>query len=72
MKYRIANKTRGRIKVSSLFFIDKVDNYVSYKENERVRNGKFAKMFEEEYLKVFDEIYNKTTNSEEFEVSLFW
>ena len=68
VKYRIANKTRGRIKVLSLFFIDKVDNYVSYKGNERVRNGKFAKMFEEEYPKVFNEIYNKTTNSEEFEV----
>ena len=37
------------IKVLSLFFIDKVSNYRVYDEEGNVNNGKFAKMFEEEY-----------------------
>ncbi len=37
------------IKVLSLFFIDKVSNYRVYDEEGNDSNGKFAKMFEEEY-----------------------
>ena len=39
------------IKVLSLFFIDRVANYRSYDESGNPIKGKFAKMFEEEYLK---------------------
>lgn len=68
VKLRIANKNRGRVKVLSLFFIDKVDNYVTYDGNIRVKNGKFAKMFEEEYPKILNQFFDKATTSEEFEV----
>lgn len=40
-----------KIKVLSLFFIDKVANYRQYDEQGNSIKGKFAKMFEEEYLK---------------------
>ena len=39
------------IKVLSLFFIDKVANYRSYDEEGNPIKGKFARMFEEEYIK---------------------
>ncbi len=39
------------IKVLSLFFIDKVANYRTYDENGNPQQGKFAKIFEEEYAK---------------------
>lgn len=39
------------IKVLSLFFIDRVANYRSYDEHGNPEKGKFAKMFEEEYIK---------------------
>lgn len=68
IRLRIANKSRGRVKVLSLFFIDKVDNYVTYSKNTRVKNGKFAKMFEEEYPRVLNQFFDRATTSEEFEV----
>ncbi len=39
------------IKVLSLFFIDKVANYRSYDDNGNPVKGKFALMFEEEYVR---------------------
>ena len=39
------------IKVLSLFFIDKVANYRWYDQEGRPRQGKFARMFEEEYVR---------------------
>ena len=39
------------IKVLSLFFIDRVANYRWYDENGTPQKGKFAKIFEEEYLR---------------------
>ncbi|MEX2345299.1 MAG: DEAD/DEAH box helicase family protein [Balneolaceae bacterium] len=39
------------IKVLSLFFIDRVSNYRIYNEDGIAQNGKYAKMFEEEYQK---------------------
>lgn len=41
-----------QIKVLSLFFIDEVANYREYDENGQTSNGKYAKMFEEEYTKI--------------------
>lgn len=38
------------IKVLSLFFIDKVANYRIYNEDGTVSNGKYAEIFEEEYM----------------------
>ncbi len=43
------------IKVLSLFFIDRVKNYRYYDENGNVCKGKYAKIFEEEYLKIIKE-----------------
>lgn len=68
IRYRIPTKSRGKVKVLSLFFIDKVDNYVTYNGSERIRSGKFANMFEEEYLKLIDEFYKKAKNSDELAV----
>ena len=41
--------TKQGIKVLSLFFIDKVANYRWYDEEGNAQQGKYAKMFEEEY-----------------------
>lgn len=41
--------TKERIKVLSLFFIDKVANYRFYDEDGNKQKGKYALMFEEEY-----------------------
>ncbi|MFA6878465.1 MAG: DEAD/DEAH box helicase family protein, partial [Fusobacterium sp.] len=71
IEYRKTDENRGRIKVLSLFFIDRVSNYVTYENSKRKKNGKFAKMFEEEYKKVFDELYNekyRKLTSENFEI----
>jgi type III restriction enzyme, res subunit len=40
------------VKVLSLFFIDKVANYREYTANNGAQKGKFAKWFEEAYVKV--------------------
>lgn len=40
------------IKVLSLFFIDKVANYRMYDEEGNAIAGRYAKMFEEEYMKI--------------------
>lgn len=45
-------KTGKRIKVLSLFFIDKVANYRQYDENGNPIKGPYAEIFEEEYKKV--------------------
>jgi len=45
---RLKNEGKG-IKVLSLFFIDKVDNYRSYDAEGNSVKGKYARMFEEEY-----------------------
>ena len=42
--------TRQGIKVLSLFFIDKVANYRWYDEEGNARKGKYARIFEEEYV----------------------
>ena len=44
-------KTTG-IKVLSLFFIDRVENYRLYDEDGNPQKGKYAKVFEEEYQKL--------------------
>ena len=44
------------IKVLSLFFIDHVENYRIYESGGSTRNGKFAEMFEEEYVNVMHEM----------------
>ena len=46
------------IKVLSLFFIDEVAKYKVYDEQKRALNGEYAKIFEEEYLNVYNEYYN--------------
>lgn len=43
------------IKVLSLFFIDKVDNYRVYGSGNSFSPGKFAEMFEQEYINVLNE-----------------
>lgn len=43
------------IKVLSLFFIDKVENYRKYGEGGSISLGKFAEMFEEEYINILNE-----------------
>lgn len=43
------------IKVLSLFFIDKVDNYRVYGTGNSFSPGKFAEMFEQEYINVLNE-----------------
>lgn len=43
------------IKVLSLFFIDKVENYRVYGEGGAVLPGQFAEMFEEEYINILNE-----------------
>ena len=45
-------KTGKKIKVLSLFFIDKVANYRQYDEDGNPVKGPYAKIFEEEYKKV--------------------
>ena len=59
------------VKVLSLFFIDKVEHYRQYDESGNVVKGKYAKVFEEEYLKLakspeynilFDDV-NPNTNA---------
>lgn len=44
------------IKVLSLFFIDQVDNYRVYEDGGGTSNGKFAEIFEEEYIRVLSEM----------------
>lgn len=44
--------TKERIKVLSLFFIDKVANYRFYDADGNAQKGKYALMFEEEYRKL--------------------
>ncbi len=68
VRYRMPHKSRGRVKVLSLFFIDRVDNYVSYEGKERKRDGKFAKMFEEEYMKLLDQAIENARSNEELAV----
>lgn len=46
------------IKVLSLFFIDEVAKYKVYDENKQAHNGKYAKIFEEEYNNIYNEYYN--------------
>lgn len=46
------------IKVLSLFFIDEVAKYKVYDEHKQAHNGEYAKIFEEEYLNVYNEYYN--------------
>ena len=48
------------IKVLSLFFIDRVANYRWYDENGNPQKGKFAKIFEEEYLRAIGKPKFKT------------
>ncbi|MCY4300686.1 MAG: DEAD/DEAH box helicase family protein [Aestuariivita sp.] len=41
-----------KVKVLSLFFIDKVEHYRAYDEDGNPTKGKYAQMFEEEYIKL--------------------
>lgn len=56
------------VKVLSLFFIDKVDNYRIYNEDGSIGNGKYAKWFEEEYRRLLDKPkYQKLLNGEDID-----
>ena len=56
------------IKVLSLFFIDRVDNYRIYNEDGTVSNGKYAQWFEEEYRKLINKPkYRTLLNSEDID-----
>lgn len=46
------------IKVLSLFFIDKVENYRVYGPGSTSSSGRFAEMFEEEYINILNENIN--------------
>ncbi len=46
------------IKTLSLFFIDKVEKYREYDENNKQILGEYGKIFEEEYLKLYNEKIN--------------
>ena len=50
------------IKTLSLFFIDEVANYRQYDENGDEVLGEYGKIFEEEYLSVFNDYLKVTTN----------
>ncbi|MGL5590840.1 MAG: DEAD/DEAH box helicase family protein [Metamycoplasmataceae bacterium] len=43
---------KHNIKVLSLFFIDKVHNYREYYDDNSYTHGKYAKMFEEEFIRI--------------------
>lgn len=45
-------KDGRKIKVLSLFFLDKVENYRTYDENGDPHPGRYAKIFEEEYTRL--------------------
>lgn len=68
VRYRMPHKSRGRVKVLSLFFIDRVNNYVNYEDKERKRNGKFAVMFEQEYIRALDLAIENTRSSDELAI----
>ncbi len=56
------------VKVLSLFFIDRVDNYRIYKEDGSTENGKYARWFEEEYRKLLNKPkYQKLLNGEDID-----
>lgn len=50
------------IKVLSLFFIDTVEKYRVYDEFGEEQTGEYARIFEEEYTKIRDEIRDLTTS----------
>lgn len=52
------------IKILSLFFIDRVDNYRTYNEDGTYNKGKFALMFEELYKKIIQEDKYKALRAE--------
>lgn len=52
------------IKVLSLFFIDHVDSYRIYEKGGETHEGKFAEMFEEEYLRALREMQPRLTDGE--------
>lgn len=58
-----------RIKVLSLFFLDKVENYRIYDENGNPKNGKYAKIFEEEYQHLINLPRYKVLNDAKVPVS---
>jgi len=54
------------IKVLSLFFIDKVDHYKIYDENNTALNGEFANIFEEEYQTAVQDFIDDLANDAPF------
>jgi type III restriction enzyme len=52
------------IKVLSLFFIDEVANYKEYDSAGQPKNGIFARMFEEEYKNIIDNIQRETCDED--------
>ena len=52
------------VKVLSLFFIDHVDSYRIYEKGGETKNGKFADMFEEEYLNALRQVQPELTDGE--------
>ena len=50
-----------QIKVLSLFFIDHVESYRKYGDGGTTANGKYAEMFEEEYLRYLQELMPQLT-----------
>lgn len=65
---RLVTKERGRVKTLSLFFIDRVANYVDYEDSERVKSGKYAKMFEEEYAKMIKKFIDSESDPRKLKI----
>ena len=57
------------IKVLSLFFIDKVSNYREYDKDYNHIEGKYAKMFEEEYSRLITLDKYRDNENKDLEVS---
>ena len=57
------------IKVLSLFFIDKVSNYREYDKDYNHIEGKYAKMFEEEYARLITLDKYRDNENKDLEVS---
>lgn len=67
LKKEIRLNSKG-IKVLSLFFIDRVANYRDYDSDGKVIQGKYAKMFEEEYQNLIQEERFKDNQNLKFDL----
>lgn len=61
---------KQEIKVLSLFFIDAVEKYRIYETGGETRKGRWAEIFEEEYLSVYNEMIQDLFMDEDYRVYL--